>query len=80
MVQDKPVAGVGAGNFPVSSIHYLLRPGKTQRDEIIVDKQKVAHNIYLTVLSEPRNHRLRPVCGDSRYVPHQGWASSTPVP
>jgi O-antigen ligase len=52
MVRDKPVAGVGAGNFPVSSVHYLLRPGKTERDEIIVDKQKVAHNIYLTVLSE----------------------------
>jgi O-antigen ligase len=52
MVEDKPVAGVGAGNFPVSSVHYLLRPGKTERDEIIVDKQKVAHNIYLTVLSE----------------------------
>jgi putative inorganic carbon (hco3(-)) transporter len=52
MVKDRPVAGVGAGNFPVSSVHYLLRPGKTQRDEIIVDKKKVAHNIYLTVLSE----------------------------
>ena len=52
MVKDKPVAGVGAGNFPVASIHYLLRPGASNRDEIIVDKQKVAHNIYLTVLSE----------------------------
>jgi putative inorganic carbon (HCO3(-)) transporter len=52
MVKDKPVAGVGAGNFPVASIHYVLRPGKTDRDEIIVDKKKVAHNIYLTVLSE----------------------------
>jgi putative inorganic carbon (hco3(-)) transporter len=52
MAKDRPVAGVGAGNFPVASVHYLLRPGKTERDEIIVDKQKVAHNIYLTVLSE----------------------------
>jgi exopolysaccharide production protein ExoQ len=52
MVEDRPVHGVGAGNFPESSIHYLLRPGSTQRDEIIVDDKKVAHNIYLTVLSE----------------------------
>jgi putative inorganic carbon (hco3(-)) transporter len=52
MVRDRPVAGVGAGNFPEASIHYLLRPGKTERDEIIVDKKKVAHNIYMTVLSE----------------------------
>jgi O-antigen ligase len=52
MAKDRPVAGVGAGNFPVASIHYVLRPGKTEREEIIVDKKKVAHNIYLTVLSE----------------------------
>jgi O-antigen ligase len=52
MVEDRPVQGVGAGNFPESSIHYLLRPGSTQRDDIIIDDKKVAHNIYLTVLSE----------------------------
>jgi O-antigen ligase len=52
MVQDRPFAGVGAGNFPESSIHYVLRPGGTDRSEIIVDEKKVAHNIYLTVLSE----------------------------
>jgi O-antigen ligase len=52
MVEDQPIWGVGAGNYPVAAIHYLLRPGATERDEIIVDEQKVAHNIYLTVLSE----------------------------
>ena len=52
MVEDKPVHGVGAGNYPVASIDYLLRPGATQDDTAIVDDQKVAHNIYLTVLSE----------------------------
>jgi O-antigen ligase len=52
MVEDQPLIGVGAGNFPEASIHYLLRPGSTQRDEFIVDEKKVAHNIYLTVLSE----------------------------
>jgi putative inorganic carbon (HCO3(-)) transporter len=52
MVEDEPLHGIGAGNFPVSAVHYLLRPGITERDEIIVDEQKVAHNIYLTVLAE----------------------------
>jgi O-antigen ligase len=52
MVEDRPVQGVGAGNYPVASIDYLLRPGATENDSQIVDEQKVAHNIYLTVLSE----------------------------
>lgn len=52
MVQAKPVAGVGAGNFPITSIHYLLRPGATQRADFIVDTPKVAHNTYLQVLAE----------------------------
>jgi O-antigen ligase len=52
MAEDRPVHGVGAGNFPESSVHYVLRPGSTQRDEIIIDHKRVAHNIYLTVLSE----------------------------
>jgi O-antigen ligase len=52
MVEDKPVGGVGAGNFEVSSIHYLLEPGAILRDEFIVDKPKVAHNTYLQVVAE----------------------------
>lgn len=52
MVQAKPLAGVGSGNFQVSSIHYLLRPGATQRADFIVDTPKVAHNTYLQVLAE----------------------------
>ena len=53
MVEDKPVIGVGSGNFSVSSIHYLLvQPGAIERDEFIVDTPKVAHNSYLQVLAE----------------------------
>ena len=53
MVEDKPVVGVGSGNFNVSSIHYLLvKPGAIERDEFIVDTPKVAHNSYLQVLAE----------------------------
>jgi O-antigen ligase len=53
MVERNPVHGVGAGNFSVSSIHYLLiEPGAIERDEFIVDVPKVAHNMYLERLAE----------------------------
>jgi O-antigen ligase len=52
MVKAHPVRGVGAGNYPVTSIHYVLRPGSTQEDRQVVDLRLVPHNIYLAVLSE----------------------------
>jgi O-antigen ligase len=52
MVEAEPLRGVGAGNFEVSSIHYLIAPGALIRDDFIVDEPKVAHNTYLNVLAE----------------------------
>ena len=52
MVEDKPVVGVGAGNFQVASIHYLIAPGGVRFDEYLVDQPSVAHNAYLQVLAE----------------------------
>lgn len=52
MFNDNPVTGAGAGNFPVSAIHYLLLPGTITRPEYIIDKPKATHNIYLQVLVE----------------------------
>jgi putative inorganic carbon (HCO3(-)) transporter len=52
MVDEDPVRGVGVGNFRTASVHFLLRPGAILRDEYIVDKPQVAHNVYLHVLSE----------------------------
>ncbi len=52
MVEAQPVHGVGAGNFEISSIHYLVRPGAIRFDEYFVDDPKVAHNTYLHVLAE----------------------------
>jgi O-antigen ligase len=52
MVERYPLTGVGAGNFPTSSVHYLLRPGLIRRSIYIVDLPKVAHNTYLGVLAE----------------------------
>jgi O-antigen ligase len=52
MVQDRPLLGVGAGNFDDTTVKYLVQPGAIQRDEFILDSPKVAHNIYLHVLAE----------------------------
>ncbi len=52
VVHDKPFTGLGAGNFEVSSIHYLLEPGTIIHDEYIVNRPQVPHNIYLQVLTE----------------------------
>jgi O-antigen ligase len=52
MAEAHPLTGVGADNFSISTIDYLLRPGLTQRAIYIVDEPKVAHNIYLEVLAE----------------------------
>jgi O-antigen ligase len=52
MVEANTLAGVGAGNFPNTSIHYLIEPGTIVRDDYIVDTPKVAHNMYLETLAE----------------------------
>ena len=53
MVEANPGHGVGAGNFNVSSVHYLLvEPGAIERSGFIVDTPAVAHNVYLEILAE----------------------------
>lgn len=52
MVEANPVQGVGGGNFPVATVHYLLQPGAIADDQFIVDTPQVAHNMYLEVLAE----------------------------
>jgi O-antigen ligase len=63
MAEAHPVQGVGAGNFPVASIHYLLQPGAIVRDDYIVQVPKVAHNIYLGTLAELGVIGLALFCG-----------------
>lgn len=52
MVEAHPVLGVGAGNFRESSIDYLIQPGVIRRDEYIIDRPNLVHNIYLGALAE----------------------------
>jgi O-antigen ligase len=52
MFSAHPLLGAGAGNFPVSSIHYLQTPGAITAAIYIVDVPKVTHNIYLEQLAD----------------------------
>jgi O-antigen ligase len=53
MADDNLATGVGAGNFPVSSRHYVLEPGTLNRtDQILIENPEVAHNTYLGILAE----------------------------
>lgn len=52
MVGDKPLTGVGAGNFRTAAPRFLLVPGRVRRSDLIVDKPQVVHNSYLEVLAE----------------------------
>jgi O-antigen ligase len=53
MSKANPITGVGAGNFQESAKDYLLQPGVLDRtDQILLDVPAVAHNSYLSVLSE----------------------------
>jgi O-antigen ligase len=52
MVEQRPLLGVGAGNFETSTPRYLVRPGVIVRDDFVLDHPKQTHNIYLQVLSE----------------------------
>lgn len=52
MVEDNPVAGVGAGNYANSTVHYLFDAGELERSDFIVDDPKPTHNVYLQALAE----------------------------
>lgn len=52
MAKANFVKGVGAGNFRVASIHYLLEPGAVTRSDQVISTPLVAHNTFLDVLAE----------------------------
>jgi O-antigen ligase len=52
MVEAYPVEGVGAGNFQISSKHYVLEPGSLPRSDEVFEGNKVTHNTYLQTAAE----------------------------
>ena len=52
IVQDRPLLGVGAGNFELAGVRYVLRPGELTRADAVVTLPRPVHNTYLQVLAE----------------------------
>jgi O-antigen ligase len=52
VIHDHPFVGVGFGQFPQVSIHYVLQPGALEYVNLIVEKQIVVHSLYLQLLVE----------------------------
>lgn len=52
IVQGHPLVGVGFGQFPQVSLHYVLQPGALEYIGLIVEKQIVVHNLYLQLWVE----------------------------
>ena len=52
MFGDRPVLGVGAGNFVVVEPRYAIRDVDLQRVDLVVDTPRGAHNTYLHELTE----------------------------
>lgn len=51
MFAAHPLNGVGSGNFPIASVHYIHQPGLITAGIYIVTVPKVTHNIYLEQLA-----------------------------
>jgi O-antigen ligase len=52
MARDNPITGVGLNNFVVESKEYVRQPGSLEFVELIAERPRVAHNIYLQLLAE----------------------------
>jgi O-antigen ligase len=52
VVHSHPFFGVGFGQFPQVSPHFVLRPGGLDYISLIVEKQIVVHNLYLALWVE----------------------------
>jgi len=52
IVEEHPAQGVGAGNFPVSARHYVIRAGSAPRSDLVINKTLVVHNTYLEFAAE----------------------------
>jgi len=52
VIGDHPIAGVGAGNFPVVEPRYAASAGNLARVDLVLDDTKVVHNTYLNILTD----------------------------
>ena len=63
MVEDKPIAGIGVGNFQTSSIHYQIRPGRGDGEDRPGRQPERRPQLLSGDLGGAGNRRPRPVPG-----------------
>ncbi len=80
MVEDKPIAGIGVGNFQTSSIHYQIRPGAAAVRTDLADNPSVAHNSYLEIWAELGHRRSGAVPGNRDRRARRGDQGQPAVP
>jgi O-antigen ligase len=52
IIEDNPLKGVGVGNYKENVIHYVVQPGAILRNDLVVDKSLIPHNVYIHVTAE----------------------------
>jgi putative inorganic carbon (hco3(-)) transporter len=52
IIRDRPITGVGAGNFTRTAKDYVLQPGALYRTDVVILRPSVTHNTYLQIGSE----------------------------
>lgn len=51
IIEDRPISGVGVGNFPNASVSYVITPGAVD-SKTLISQPSVAHNMYLEIWAE----------------------------
>jgi O-antigen ligase len=52
MVEAHPITGVGAGDYPLTAVHYVNKAGLISSAYLIVFQPHVAHDIYLEMAAD----------------------------
>jgi O-antigen ligase len=52
MVEDRPLHGVGVGQYEINAVHYAILPGVLRRTDLVIDNALVPHSVYLHIWAE----------------------------
>ena len=67
--EDKPVNGVGLNNFRQESFRYVREPGKLERVDLVAERPRIVHNVYLQIAGRDRGGRARAVLDRGARLP-----------
>ena len=52
IIEDNSVMGVGVGNYKENVIHYVVQAGAILRNDLVVEKALIPHNVYIHITAE----------------------------